>query len=140
MDPTDAALLRTGTADSFSELYERHAEAVLVFFMRRVGCAETAADLTAETFAAAFDSRHRFRDVGAPGRAWVFTIARRQLGRFVRREKVADRARRRLGIEPLDLTPVGPVCGRARSARSPAGGSSSGAAREHRRAPGRRSR
>ena len=42
-----------------------------------------AADLTAETFAAAHASCKRFRDVGAPAQAWLFTIAPRQLSHFI---------------------------------------------------------
>ncbi len=102
---SDAELI-TGSVDElglFSELYERNADAVLAFFVRRTGCAQTAADLTGETFAQALSSRHRFVDVGAPGRAWLFKIANRQLGRFVRRERVGSRARRRLGMEPVVL-------------------------------------
>lgn len=91
-------------AAAFAELYERHAVAMVTFFHRRTGCVETAADLMAETFAGAFTTRGRFRDTGVPGRAWLFAIARRQLTHFVRRRKVADRARRKLGVEPLDLT------------------------------------
>ena len=90
-------------ADRFAELYDRLVDDVLRFFVRRTRCAQTAADLTAETFAAVFTSRGRFVDTGAPGRAWVFTIARRQLSHFHRRERVADRARRRLGVEPIAL-------------------------------------
>ena len=37
--------------------YDRHAGAVLAFCVRRTGCAETAADLTAEMFAAAYARR-----------------------------------------------------------------------------------
>lgn len=105
---SDAELIRGSVTDgdAFAELYDRHAAAVLAYFMRRTGDAQTAADLTAETFAAAFSSRRRFRDVGAPGRAWLFTIASRQLSRYIRTEQVASRARRRLGIEPIDLDPV----------------------------------
>jgi RNA polymerase sigma factor (sigma-70 family) len=103
---SDAELLvRSSGGDSapFAELYERHVEAVMAFHHRRTGCAQTAADLTAETFAAAFVSRKRFRDTGAPARAWLFTIARRQLNHFVRSEKVRDKYRRRLGISALML-------------------------------------
>lgn len=105
---SDAELIRRSAVevDAFAELYDRHAPAVLAYFVRRTGCAQTAADLTAETFAAAFSSRRRFRDVGAPGRAWLFTIASRQLSRFVRTERVASRSRRRLGIEPVELDAV----------------------------------
>ena len=103
---SDAELLSDGTdpAAAFALLYERHVEDLLRYFVRRTGCAQTAADLTSETFAAALQSRHRFRDTGAPGRAWLFTIARRQLARFIRTEQVADRARRRLGLERLALS------------------------------------
>jgi len=104
-EASDAELLARsgGDASAFAELFDRHATAVLAYFMRRTGCAQTAADLTAETFAVAFSSRRRFRDVGAPGRAWLFTIARRQLGRFVRRQRVETRARRKLGVERVEL-------------------------------------
>jgi RNA polymerase sigma-70 factor (ECF subfamily) len=83
----------------FAELYRRHVRAVLTWFTRRTGCAETAADLTAETFAAAFVARRRYEDRGAPVIAWLFGIARRQLGSYARRRRVDQRARRKLGIE-----------------------------------------
>jgi len=104
---TDAELLTAAdsTTAPFAELYRRHAEAVLAYHYRRTGCPQTAADLTAETFAAAFDSRRSFRDTGAPARAWLFTIARRQLNHFIRREKVRDKYRRRLGVDSIALTP-----------------------------------
>ncbi len=105
--PSDAELLvrSGGDATAFAELYDRHVAALLSFFYRRTGCAETSADLTAETFAQAFASRRRFRDVGAPGRAWLFKIARRQLAKFVRRQRVATRSRNKLRVRPCDLTP-----------------------------------
>lgn len=101
---SDAELLTAsvGEPERFGELYDRHVAAVLAFHVRRTGCAHTAADLTAETFAAAFTSRHRFRDVGVPARAWLFTIARRQLARYIRREQVDVRARRKLGM-PIEV-------------------------------------
>jgi len=101
-EPSDAVLLAASVTDAgrFGQLYDRHVDAVLAFHQRRTGCPDTAADLTAETFAAAFTSRHRFRDTGAPARAWLFTIARRQIARYVRSERVATRARRRLGLPP----------------------------------------
>ena len=104
-DASDAELIRDAASDgdAFAELYQRHAEVMLRYFMRRTGDAQTAADLTAETFATAFSSRRSFRDVGAPGRAWLFKIASRQLSRFIRTEQVGGRARRRLGVEPIML-------------------------------------
>jgi hypothetical protein len=47
-----AGISRTGDG-GFGEFYRRHRDAVLVFHARRVDEASLAADLTAETFAAA---------------------------------------------------------------------------------------
>ena len=104
--PTDSELLAAATAtpEAFGEFYDRHAEAILAFAYRRTGDAATAADITAEVFAAAFAKRGSFRDTGTPARAWLYGIARRQLATFVRRKTVADRYRRRFGI--ADLTPT----------------------------------
>lgn len=60
----DEALLRAtaeGDADAFAGFYRRHEEGMLLFFLRRTRDAETAADLTAEVFAAALGSSARFR-------------------------------------------------------------------------------
>lgn len=98
--PSDAELLvgSRSEIDLFGELYDRNIDGMLGYFMRRTGCAQTAADLAAETFAQAFTSRHRFVDTGAPAQAWLFKIAGRQLSRFRRTERVSERARRRLGV------------------------------------------
>lgn len=97
---TDAELLTAsvGDSDAFAELYRRHRVAVLAYFARRTACPQTAADLTAETFAQAFSSRQRFNKTDVPARAWLFAIARRQLSRFVRSEKVSAKHRSRLGM------------------------------------------
>jgi RNA polymerase sigma factor (sigma-70 family) len=107
-DLSDAQLLEQSVDDValFGQLYDRHVQSVLAYFVRRTGCGQTAADLTSETFASAFTSRHRFSDIGAPAEAWLFRIAQRQLGRFQRRERVATRARRRLGVQRLELDAV----------------------------------
>lgn len=104
--PSDAELLvgSRSKVDQFGELYDRNIDGMLSYFMRRTGCAQTAADLAAETFAQAFTSRHRFVDTGAPAQAWLFKIAARQLSRFRRTERVGERARRRLGVTPQPLT------------------------------------
>ena len=103
---SDAELLAAARDDpeAFGIFYDRHVRALLAYFYRRTACAETAADLAAGTFAAAFAARRRYRQTGAPARAWLFKIGQRQLGRALRRERVDQRARRRLGLErvPLD--------------------------------------
>src|SRR3954469_12736923 len=60
-----------GTAPAgFEEFYGRHVDALLGFFSRRTRDAELAADLTAETFAAALSAPRRFRPAPhAPARA-----------------------------------------------------------------------
>jgi RNA polymerase sigma-70 factor (ECF subfamily) len=63
-----------------------------------------AADLTAETFAAALGSAHRFRPRREPAVAWLFGIARNTLAMSRRKGGVEARARRRLGMAPLVLT------------------------------------
>lgn len=104
---TDEELLVGSAADPrlFTGLYERHAAALLTFFARRTFDAQVAADLTAETFAAAFASRARYRDRGAgSAAAWLFTLGRRQLSHFVRHSLVERRARERLGMGVLALS------------------------------------
>jgi RNA polymerase sigma factor (sigma-70 family) len=102
---SDAELLKASASDpaAFGEFYERHAAAVLAFFHRRTACAQTALDLTAETFAEAFAFRRRYRDTGAPTLAWLLGIARHKLSRSLARGRVEDHARRRLGIERREL-------------------------------------
>jgi RNA polymerase sigma factor (sigma-70 family) len=102
---SDAELLRRSgrDPDAFGVLYDRHAATVLAYFQRRTACAESAADLTAETFARAFYARRRYRDRGVPAIAWVLGIARHVLADSIRYERVEDRARRRLGLERVEL-------------------------------------
>ena len=106
MTRTDAELLIASRDDprAFRELYDRWADRLLAYFYRRVLDAEVAGDLLAETFAVAFERRRRFRDVGAPGAAWLYGIADKELAHWFRKQEVERRAIRRLAIEvpPLD--------------------------------------
>jgi RNA polymerase sigma-70 factor (ECF subfamily) len=118
-DPSDEDLLAAaaGDVDAFAAFYRRHARAVAGFFAARTHDAEIAADLTAETFAAALEGLGRYRSDRGPANAWLFGIARHQLSRWQRRRHVDDRARRRLGMERLalddeDLARVGELAGR----------------------------
>ena len=90
--------------EAFAVFYRRHVAGVLAYFARRTRCAETAADLTAETFAAALDGAHRHRPDRGPAVAWLYGIARRQLAHAVQKGAVEDRARTRLGMQPIPLT------------------------------------
>ena len=91
-------------ADVFVILYDRVLPGLLAYFARRTLDAQVAADLTAETLAEAYASRRRFRDRGAgSASAWLYTIGGRKLGRYLRRLQVEDAARRRLGMERIEL-------------------------------------
>ena len=101
----DEDLLQRSPAEpaAFGEFYRRHERSILAYFRQRCRDAELAADLTAETFAAALISARRYRAGREPAVAWLFGIARNKLLEARRRGAVEDRARRRLGMEPLVL-------------------------------------
>lgn len=101
----DDQLLARSARDpaAFGVFYERHERLVLGYFVRRLRDPELAADLAAETFAAAFLGARKFRGGGAPASAWLIGIARHVLLGSVRKSRVEDKARRRLGMEPIVL-------------------------------------
>jgi RNA polymerase sigma-70 factor (ECF subfamily) len=101
---TDEALLLSGELEDFGLFYDRYVTALLAFFQRRTGDPEAAADLTAETFAAAMVSRRRYKPKGATAAGWLFAIAHHKLTDFRRRGSAESRMRARLGMEPV---PVG---------------------------------
>jgi RNA polymerase sigma factor (sigma-70 family) len=85
--------------EGFVPFYRQEGEAVLLFLTRRTLDGEVALDLTAETFAQAWRGWPRVReDSREEMRAWLFTIARRQLGHYLRRGEAQRTAVRRLGI------------------------------------------
>jgi RNA polymerase sigma-70 factor (ECF subfamily) len=92
-------------ADEISQLYDRHAEALLAFLVRRAYDPEAAVDLLAETFAAAFEDRQQFRGHGDRyALAWLYGIARHQLIDYFRRGQAERRALTRLGVDRRPLT------------------------------------
>jgi RNA polymerase sigma factor (sigma-70 family) len=102
----DSALLAAARSDpnAFRELYDRYAERILGYFVRRTGDGDAAFDLTAETFAQAWLVRGRFRDdVDGSAAPWLFGIARNVLLMSLRRGQLERRAFERLGVaERLD--------------------------------------
>jgi RNA polymerase sigma factor (sigma-70 family) len=102
----DLLVASGGRPANFVAVYDRILPGLLAYFARRTLDAQVAADLAAETLAAAYASRRRFRDRGdGSAAAWLYTIAGRKLGRYLRRLRVEDAARRRLGMERLELGP-----------------------------------
>lgn len=84
----------------FSHVYDAQAPALLAFFVRRTFDVEVARDLTAETFAQAFEHRRRFRGrTDAEAEAWLYAIARHQLSRYARKGVVQRKAVERLGVQ-----------------------------------------
>jgi RNA polymerase sigma factor (sigma-70 family) len=107
---TDAQLLGAAAtaAAPFRELYERYAERIHGFHLRRTGDADAALDLTAETFARAWLGRTRFReDAGGSAAPRLYGIARNVLLESVRRGRLEHDACRRLGVfERLEREPA----------------------------------
>ena len=104
---TDEQLLEETprSPELFGLFYRRHEDAILGYMMRRVREPELAADLTAETFAAALVAVERFDPGKGSGVGWLFGIARNVLGRSFERRQVEDRARRKLQMAPIELGP-----------------------------------
>jgi RNA polymerase sigma-70 factor (ECF subfamily) len=89
--------------EAFAVFYSRHERRIVTYFLRRTGRAEVAADLAAETFARALESRRRFDATRGPAIAWLFGIAANVLSESVRVGRVERAARDRLRLEPVVL-------------------------------------
>ena len=100
----DADLLARGDADAFAQFYGRHARRLAGWLMRATGDAEAAADLTAETFAAALAGRKRYRADRVAPATWLYGIAAHKLNDWRRRGYAEDRARRRMRMERIQLS------------------------------------
>ena len=92
--------------EAFDALYAERAEELLAFFARRTLDPQTAADLTAETFAQALSTRDRFDPRRGEPAAWLYGIARHQLGRYLRTRRVERAARDRMGMPARPLAPA----------------------------------
>ncbi len=105
MERSDDDLLVAGVTDveAFAAFYRRHAAPLAGFFLARTGNRELAADLTAETFAAALAARRKFDPAKGPAVGWLYGIARNKLLKAFERGAVEDRARKRLRMERLVL-------------------------------------
>jgi RNA polymerase sigma factor (sigma-70 family) len=108
----DAELLVASADDdgAFRVLFDRYADQIRRYHLRRCRDQEAAFDLVAETFAQAWCVRRAFRDEADGSAApWLYGIARNVLRQSVRRERLEDNARQRLGVleHPgrLDVTP-----------------------------------
>jgi RNA polymerase sigma factor (sigma-70 family) len=109
---SDAELLAASVKDAvaFRVLYDRYADQVRHYHLRRCHNEEAAFDLVAETFAQAWSARRAFRDEAEGSAApWLYGIARNVLLQSVRRERLEASARQRLGaLEHADRPDVAP--------------------------------
>jgi RNA polymerase sigma factor (sigma-70 family) len=98
---TDAELISAARQDpqAFREFYERYAVWLRTWFQRQTGSESASLDLTAETFAQAWNAARRFRDLaGGSGAPWLFGIARNLLRQYHKHNRIETAARERLGI------------------------------------------
>src|SRR5919201_2874434 len=92
MARSDDELLASRDPGSFEQFYRGHVDAILAFFAHRTRDAELAADLTAETFAAALAGRRRYRRKAGAADSWLFGIAYHKLADAQRRGGAGDSA------------------------------------------------
>lgn len=93
--PTDAELLldTDDPVETFATLYRRHVDAILRFCASRGATADTAADVTSDTFLSALRKRDSYDPRYPDARLWLISIAARKLIDGHRRDK-GDRHRR----------------------------------------------
>src|SRR5690348_16478632 len=105
-DASDAELLAASHSDpdAFAVFYRRYERLVAGWLVRRCHRPDLAAELTAEVFAAAYLAAPRFRAGPEPAGAWLLGIARNLLLRSLRRDRAESSARRRLGVERLEMS------------------------------------
>ena len=99
---TDAELLKAAGGDpqAFREFYDRYAAWVHSWFSRQTGSDTAALDLTAETFAQAWHSSRRFKDMAdGSGAPWLFGIARNLLRQYHKHNRIESAARERIGLQ-----------------------------------------
>ena len=95
----DAIAASLRDPDAFVTIFDRHFDPIRGYIARRLG-ADPAADLTAETFARAFDSRKRY-DLSRPDALpWLYGIASHVLRRHARDEQRRLRAYARIASQP----------------------------------------
>jgi RNA polymerase sigma-70 factor, ECF subfamily len=98
--PATGALARSREDPAaFAEFYDRLSPKILRFFARRTWDGQASLELTAETFAKAFERRADFRGRSdGEGASWLWAIARNELKIYWRSRSVRMSATARLGL------------------------------------------
>jgi RNA polymerase sigma factor (sigma-70 family) len=102
---TDAELIGASLRDpdAFRPLFDRHYRRVHRYAAARVG--EAADDVAADTFATAFDRRHRYDRNRPDAGPWLLGIAANKIRRFRRAEEVRLRALALAAAQPAKTSP-----------------------------------
>jgi RNA polymerase sigma factor (sigma-70 family) len=93
-----------GDDAAFAVIYRRYLPVVVRWCLRETRNRELAADLSAEVFATALTAAPRYRPGQGPAVAWLLGIARNKLRESRRHGRVESSARRRLGLETLEIS------------------------------------
>jgi RNA polymerase sigma factor (sigma-70 family) len=102
VERSDEDLLVSGGAAGFDLLYRRRHLLVRGYLRRRIGPRpDLVLDLVAETFASALEGREQFDCERGSASGWLLGIARNLHLEAIRRGRVADESRRRLGMERI---------------------------------------
>lgn len=99
----DLLIEAVGNPDAFGVFFDRQYSGVLRYFAARVRSPDIAADLCAETFAAALTGLALFDPSRGQARQWLYGIAHKKLSRYFRDLQVSRVARDRLGIRPIEV-------------------------------------
>ncbi|HTB50311.1 MAG TPA: RNA polymerase sigma factor [Solirubrobacteraceae bacterium] len=101
-ESSDEELLVSGGAQGFGLLYERRYPLIRGYLRERVGPRpDLVLDLLAETFARALERREQFDPQRGTAVGWLLGIAHHLLVDAVRRGRVVDESRCRLGMERI---------------------------------------
>ena len=103
MDDGEAIARSVDDPAEFGVVYDRYADDVHRFVLRRLG-ADLADDVTAETFATALRHRGRYDAARPNARPWLFGIAANLVGKHRRSEVRALRAVARLQPDPVSTS------------------------------------
>lgn len=90
--------------EDFEAFYQANLDVVLAFCLARTGDREIAADLAAETFAAALAARESYAARRGSPRGWLLGIAAHKIVDALRRGEVERRTQRRLGMAQITWT------------------------------------
>ncbi len=87
--------------EAFEQVYNFYYERILRYLLKRTMSAETAYDLTADTFIKAFESFHKFKWTGVSIKVWLYRIGINSLKNYRRRPEMSPLTNALEGHESL---------------------------------------